>query len=38
MKELLLARNAGIDSAFRCCETDNDLDKGSEHPMGSEEL
>lgn len=31
MKELL-ARNAGIDSACRRCETGKALDKGSEHP------
>ena len=38
MKELLLARNVGIDSACRCCETDKALHKGSEHPMGPEEM
>ena len=37
MKELL-ARNAGINSACRRCETGKALDKGSEHPTGPEEL
>ena len=38
MKGLLLARNAGTDSACQCCETGKALDKGSEHPRGPEEL
>jgi hypothetical protein len=36
--ELLVARNAGIDSACQCCETGKALDEGSEHPTGLEEL
>ena len=35
MEELLFARNEGIDSACRHCETGKALDKGSEHPNGS---
>ena len=38
MGELLLARNVGIDSACRRCETGKALDKGSEHRTGPEEL
>ena len=38
MEELLFARNAGIDSAWRRCETGKALDEGSEHPTGLEEL
>lgn len=38
MKELLVARNEGMDSACRCCETGKALDEGSELPTGPEEL
>ena len=38
MEELLLARNAGIDSASQRCETGKALDEGSEYPVGPEEL
>ena len=38
MEEMLLARNAGIDSARRRSETGKALDEGSEHPAGPEEL
>lgn len=38
MEELLVARNEGIDSACRRCETGKALDEGSEHPAGPEEL
>ena len=41
MEELLVARNAGIDSACRHCETgkaEKALDKVSQHPTGPEEL
>ena len=31
LEELLLARNAGIDSACRRCETSKALDEASEH-------
>ena len=37
-KNCWLARNAGIDSACRRCETGKDLDEGSERPTGPEEL
>ena len=38
MEELLVGRNAGIDSACRRCETGKDLDEGSQRPTGPEEL
>ena len=38
MEELLVACNAGIDSACQCCKTGKALDKGPEHPMGLKEL
>ena len=38
MEELLVALNAGIDSACRCCETGKAMDEESEHPTGPEEL
>ena len=40
MEELLVARNAGIDSTCRRFETgkaEEDLNEGSEHPMDPEE-
>ena len=36
--QLLVARNAGIDSACRRCITGKVLDEGSEHPTRPEEL
>ena len=35
---LLVARNGGIDSACRGCETGQAMDEGSEHPTGPGEL
>ena len=36
-EELLVASNAGIDSACRRGETGKAMDEGSEHPTGPEE-
>ena len=38
MEELLVARNEGIDSAYRHCERGKALDEGSEHPKDPEEF
>ena len=38
MKELLIARNAGIGSTCQCCKTGKALDEGCEHPTSPEEL
>ena len=38
MEELLVDRNAGIDSAYRRCETGKALDEGSEHRTVPEEF